>query len=91
METLNSDITSLTDNDITLESAISMNDPVLNGHITLFEVKKAIDSAKRGKACGVDLIPSDVLKNDTSVSFLHMHLMFASAKDLSQAYGVKVS
>ena len=34
----NSDITSLTDNDITPESAISMNDPVLNGHNTLFEV-----------------------------------------------------
>ena len=35
-----SDITSLTDIDITPASAISMNDPVLNGHITLFEVKK---------------------------------------------------
>ena len=32
----------------------------------------ALDSSKRGKACGIDAIPVDVLLNDTSVSYLHV-------------------
>ena len=43
-----------------------------NEHISIFEVKKAIDSVKRGKATGIDNIPAEVLKNDTAVSFLHV-------------------
>ena len=43
-----------------------------NNHISIFEVKKAIDGAKRGKAAGFDNIPVEVLKNDTAVSFLHI-------------------
>ena len=43
-----------------------------NQHISIFEAEKAIDSAKRGKATGIDNIPTEVLKNDTAVSFLHV-------------------
>ena len=43
-----------------------------NQHISIFEVKEAIDAAKRGKASGIDNIPVEVLKNDTAVSFLHV-------------------
>ena len=45
---------------------------IFNQHISIFEVKKAIDSAKRGKATGIDNIPTEVLKNDIAVSFLHV-------------------
>ena len=43
-----------------------------NNHISIFEVKKAIDGAKRGKVAGFDNIPVEVLKNDTAVSFLQI-------------------
>lgn len=69
---LNANITDSTENESMPVLENTRYDPVLNGHITLFEVKKAIDSAKRGKACGIDSVPSEVLKNDTSVSFLHI-------------------
>ena len=51
---------------------ISTSDPIFNEHISIFELKKALDNSKKGKACGVDAIPSEVLCNDTSVSFLHV-------------------
>lgn len=34
-------------------------------------MKKAIEKAKLGKATGIDLIPSEVLKNDSSLLVLH--------------------
>ena len=40
--------------------------------ISIMEVRKAIFSAKRKKAFGIDGIPCDVLRNDTSVSFLQI-------------------
>ena len=43
-----------------------------NDHISIFEVTKTIDDAKRGKAAGIDNIPVEDFKNDTSVSFLHI-------------------
>ena len=43
-----------------------------NDHISILDVKKAIDDAKMGKASGVDCIPVEVLKNDTAVAFLHV-------------------
>ena len=46
--------------------------PIFNEHFLIFELKKALDNSKKGKACGVDEIPSEVLCNDTSVSFLHV-------------------
>lgn len=42
-----------------------------NSCITLLDVKKALDSASRGKAFGCDGIPTEVLMNDASVLFLH--------------------
>ena len=44
---------------------------ILDDHISILEVIKAIDNAKKGKAYGIDKIPVDVLKNDNSVYFLH--------------------
>ena len=35
---------------------------ILDEHISIIEVKKAIDNAKKGKAHGIDKIPVDVLK-----------------------------
>ena len=49
-----------------------MNDNImLNGNISVLEVKQAVKKAKRGKACGIDGIPAEALKNDCTVSFLH--------------------
>ena len=42
-----------------------------NESISILEVKKAVESAKIGKACGFDGIPVEVLKNDSTVIFLH--------------------
>ncbi len=42
-----------------------------NHSITILEVNKAVDNANRGKAHGADNIPAEVLKNDTTVLFLH--------------------
>ena len=41
---------------------INFHDTGMNAHITIFEVKKAVQNAKRNKACGLDGIPADVLK-----------------------------
>lgn len=45
---------------------------VLDGYITVFEVRKAIFNAKRNKSPGFDEIPADVFRNDSSVSYLHI-------------------
>ena len=42
-----------------------------NVRISIVEVRKAIIDAKRGKASGIDEIPSEVLKNDATILFLH--------------------
>ena len=39
---------------------------------SILEVKKAVESAKCGKAVGFDGIPVEVLKNDTTVIFLYI-------------------
>ena len=46
--------------------------PEFEEEMSVLEVNKAILKAKREKECGVDGIPSDVFRNDTSVSFLHV-------------------
>ena len=61
-----------TSSDITDNVLNQLDQPVFNDHISIFKVKKAIDSAKRGKATGIDNIPIEVLKNDTAVSFLQI-------------------
>ena len=47
-------------------------DDILDSHFSITEVKNALDKAKRGKAFGVDLIPVDVLQNNTALLFLHV-------------------
>ena len=54
------------------DSNIEPLDPTFDVHISLLEVKKAVDNAKRGKSCGIDAIPVEVLRNDSSISFLHI-------------------
>ena len=46
--------------------------PLFEENFTILEVKKAVQSAKRGKSCGFDEIPSEVLNNDASIYFLHV-------------------
>lgn len=43
----------------------------LNRDITLLEVKRVVDKAKKGKATGVDCIPTEVLQNTTCILALH--------------------
>ena len=46
--------------------------PLFEDNISILEVKKAVDSAKRGKVCGFHNIPSEVLHNDSTIYFLHV-------------------
>ena len=67
------------------------SEPLFDIHISILEVKKAIDTAKKGKACGIDAIPVEVLCNVTSVSVLHIfYLMYVSTKASSHLRGVNV-
>ena len=45
----------------------------LNRNISISEIKQALTNANRGKACGTDEIPSDVLNNDMSIAFNTCH------------------
>ena len=70
---LNGGITDADSNIVLQPTSVNeQTDPCFNEHISFFEVKKAIFNAKKGKACGFDNIPSEVLQNDMSVSFLHI-------------------
>ncbi|XP_060597913.1 uncharacterized protein LOC132751716 [Ruditapes philippinarum] len=42
-----------------------------NSDMSVLEVKKVIDEGKLGKANGIDGIPTEALKNDTAVMFMH--------------------
>ena len=53
-------------------SELNSSCPLFEDNISILEVKKAVDSAKRGKACGFDNIPSEVLHNDYIIYFLHI-------------------
>jgi hypothetical protein len=55
-----------------LQDPDSSDNVSFNERISIFEVKNAISSAKIGKTCGADNIPTEVLKNDTTVHFLHV-------------------
>ncbi|XP_053403285.1 uncharacterized protein LOC128558364 [Mercenaria mercenaria] len=55
------------DNQYNDESQYSFNES-----ISVLEVKKAVESANLGKACGIDNIPVEVLRNDISIYFLHV-------------------
>ena len=54
------------------ETNNEVSDPFLDSHINIMEVRKVVFDAKKGKACGLDQIPYEVLCNDTSISFLHI-------------------
>ena len=53
----------------------------LNRNISISEIKQALTNAKRGKACGHDEIPSDVLNNDMSIAFMHVFMNVCSTSD----------
>ena len=48
------------------------NRSLFEDNFSILEVKKVVRSAKRGKPCGFDEIPSEVLNNDASIYFLHV-------------------
>ena len=60
------------DNNIDLNQRQNYVETGINEYISIFEVKKAVNEAKRNKASGLDGIPVDVLKNDSAISFLHI-------------------
>ena len=53
----------------------------MNEHISIFEVKKAVQDAKRNKACGLDGIPVDVLKTTLLFHSYIYCLIFALIKE----------
>ena len=48
------------------------NRSLFKDNFSILEVKTAVRSAKRGKSCRFDEIPSEVLNNDASIYFLHV-------------------
>ncbi|MES9880570.1 MAG: endonuclease/exonuclease/phosphatase family protein, partial [Sedimenticola sp.] len=58
------------------------SEPLFTDNISIEEVRGAIRNAKRGKACGVDGIPSEVLCNDAGVSYMHVffNVCFSQSK-----------
>ncbi|XP_060589316.1 uncharacterized protein LOC132744577 [Ruditapes philippinarum] len=70
----NNTINNVNNDQIINDDQINESDVIqesFNNQISILEVKKAIDKAKLKKATGFDKIPSEVLKNDTTVVFLH--------------------
>ena len=57
---VNADNGPLVDDSTALQNGTEPVEPFFNENITLFVVKKAIDGAKKGKACGIDAIPIEV-------------------------------
>ena len=66
------DISSISSADLLILNFLSDRLELLSS-VSLFDVKKAIFSAKKGKACGVNNIPSAVLPNDLAICFLSAH------------------
>lgn len=58
------------ENNIDLDQSTNISE--FDDAITVLEIHRAIFKAKREKACGIDGIPSDVFRNDCSVSVLHV-------------------
>lgn len=52
-------------------NSVDIKNTALDAEISILEIIKAVHKAKVGKAAGIDLIPSEVLKNDTSIFILH--------------------
>ena len=68
--TLNSPLASQNTDNVEPKNIDIQEAQILNCDITLPEVKIALSAAKCGKAPGLDNIPVDVLKNDTTAYFL---------------------
>ena len=66
-------------------------DTSLDSHFSIMEVKHAVDKTKNGKAFGADLIPVDVLKNETSVMFYMFYSMFVLKLGAFPLPGIKLS
>ncbi|MEW8547636.1 MAG: reverse transcriptase family protein, partial [Candidatus Thiodiazotropha sp.] len=45
----------------------TVNEEILNGSLSIDEVRKAVSQLKANKACGYDEIPAEVLKNDKMI------------------------
>ena len=50
----------------------SYDTTILNETITREEIAKAVEHAKLRKACGIDEIPAEVLKNPTAIELLYI-------------------
>ena len=61
---------SVVDNNLDLDQRTNISE--YDDAISVLEICRAIFKAKRKKACGIDWIPSDVFRNDCSVSILHV-------------------
>jgi hypothetical protein len=68
----NSPNTTNTGNFVPSGNHMNDNTEILNDNISILEVFNAVKQAKNGKAWGCDNIPMEILKNDCSVSFLHI-------------------
>ena len=58
-------------NNLEETSMPSDNNHMINASIRLAEVQKIISKLKLRKACGIDLIPNEVLKCESVLNFLH--------------------
>lgn len=58
--------------DMATEPMQDVGEPLFDNMLSVSEVKEAIANAKCNNACGIDGIPTEVFKNDTAVSFLHI-------------------
>ena len=45
-----------------VNGTFNLHDTGMIEHISIFELKRAVQNAKRNKACGLDGIPANVLK-----------------------------
>ena len=68
---IHTDIQLDTDN-LMAEASGGAENPTLDDNISILEIQKAIYNAKRNKSPGFDEIPSEIMRNDAAVSFLHI-------------------
>ena len=59
------------DDDDCLDNTNTSTCMYLNEPFSILEIIQSLKDVNKGKACGVDNIPVEVLNNDTSVAFMH--------------------